>query len=83
MKSMPNKLPTISGQKLISLLTALGYQTVRQKGSHIRLEKITPAGPHKITIPNHNPLAKGTLNDILAKVSVWNQISKEELLDKF
>jgi predicted RNA binding protein YcfA (HicA-like mRNA interferase family) len=79
---MPRKLPVISGKKLVSLLTAMGYQNVRQRGSHVRLEKSTPAGTHKITIPNHNPVAKGTLNDILAKVSVWNQISKEELIDK-
>ena len=79
---MPKKLPVISGQKLISLLTAMGYQVVRQRGSHIRLEKNTPAGTHKLTIPNHNPVAKGTLNDILVKVSIWNQVSKEDLIDK-
>ena len=40
------------------------------------------AGVHKITIPYHDPIAKGTLNDILNKVSVWNQISKEKLIEK-
>jgi predicted RNA binding protein YcfA (HicA-like mRNA interferase family) len=79
---MPKKLPAISGQRLITLLISIGYQIVRQRGSHIRLEKNTPAGTHKITIPNHNPVAKGTLNDILVKVSVWNQVSKEDLIDK-
>jgi len=77
---MPNRLPVISGQKLISFLSGFGYQVTRQRGSHIRLEKITPAGTHKITVPNHDPIAKGTLNDILSKVSIWNQISKEALI---
>ena len=31
--------------------------------------------------PTHNPIAKGTLNDILTKVSVWNQVPKEKLLE--
>ena len=79
---MSNKLPSIPGQKLLNLMTGLGYVVVRQRGSHIRLEKNTPAGTHKITIPNHNPVAKGTLNDIIVKISIWNQISKDELLEK-
>ncbi|EDY34591.1 hypothetical protein ABOONEI_1391 [Aciduliprofundum boonei T469] len=54
---------------------------MRQKGSHVRLRKITEAGEHNITVPRHNEIAKGTLNDILSKVSVWNNISKEKLIE--
>ena len=73
------KLPVVSGDQLIKLLTRLGYEIVRQKGSHVRLRKITALGEHKITVPKHPEIAKGTLNDILSKVSLWNNISKEEL----
>lgn len=79
---MPKKFPVISGKKLISFLTEMGYRVVRQRGSHVRLEKSTEAGVHKITIPNHDPIAKGTLNDILTKVSVWNQMPKMKLIDR-
>ncbi|BBO81263.1 hypothetical protein DSCO28_18290 [Desulfosarcina ovata subsp. sediminis] len=79
---MSDKLPVISGKELISFLKSLGYSAVRQRGSHIRMEKSTKAGTHKITIPNHNPIAKGTLNDMLGKVSIWNQISKKNLIEK-
>ncbi|RLB76933.1 MAG: type II toxin-antitoxin system HicA family toxin [Deltaproteobacteria bacterium] len=79
---MSKKLPVISGKKLISCLTVIGYQVVRQRDSHVRLEKSTEAGVHKITIPNHNPVAKGTLNDILTSISIWNQIAKEKLIDR-
>ena len=79
---MSKKLPVISGKRLISFLDSLDYDVVRQRGSHIRLEKNTKAGVHKITIPNHNPIAKGTLNDILTKVAIWNQISKVKLIVK-
>jgi len=79
---MSKKLPVISGIKLISFLGGLNYKVVRQRGSHVRLEKITKAGTHKITIPKHDPVAKGTLNDILTKVAIWNQISKDTLIEK-
>ena len=74
------KLPIISGDKLIKLLIKLGYEIARQKGSHIRLRKKTEIGEHNITVPKHREIAKGTLNDILSKVSLWNNISKEELI---
>ena len=77
---MSPKLPQISGQDLVKFIEKLGYQIVRQKGSHIRLRKVTSIGEHNITVPNHKTIAKGTLNDILTRVSLWNNISKEELI---
>jgi len=77
---MSEKLPVISGKDLIKCLTSIGYSVTRQRGSHVRLEKETDAGTHKITVPNHNPIARGTLDDILNKVSIWNQITKEKLI---
>ncbi len=82
MRSVSKKLPVVNGKKLISLLKSLGYLVVRQRGSHVRLENKTPAGNHKITVPVHDPIAKGTLNDILSKVSLWNQIPKSELIER-
>ena len=74
------KLPVTSGDKVVKLLTKLGYEIVRQRGSHIRLRKKTEMGEHNITMPKHREIAKGTLNDILSKISLWNNISKEELI---
>ena len=79
---MFKELPVVSGKKIILLLQSFNYRVVRQRGIHVRMEKVTEAGVHKITIPNHNPVAKGTLNDILNKVSIWNQISKEKLIKR-
>lgn len=76
------KLPVVSGKELSKLLRALDYTLVRQRGSHARYCKTTPAGEHNITIPMHSEIAKGTLNDILAKVGVWNSMSREDLLRK-
>jgi predicted RNA binding protein YcfA (HicA-like mRNA interferase family) len=76
------RLPQVSGRDLVKLLHSLGYQTLRQKGSHIRLRKLTVVGEHNLTVPDHKVVAKGTLNDILSSVSLWNNIPKEELLDR-
>lgn len=76
------KLPQVSGEDVIRLLQALGYEVIRQRGSHIRLRKLTSLGEHSITVPTHKVLAKGTLSDILNKVCLWNNIAKEELIKK-
>jgi predicted RNA binding protein YcfA (HicA-like mRNA interferase family) len=77
---MSPKLPQVSGDTVVGLLKKLGYSVVRQRGSHVQLVKLTPLGEHRITVPTHKTLAKGTLGDILAKTSLWNGISKEDLL---
>jgi predicted RNA binding protein YcfA (HicA-like mRNA interferase family) len=74
------KLPQISGTELVRLLQKLDYQVIRQKGSHIRLRKATMIGEHNITVPDHKTITKGTLNDIITKVSLWNNISKDDLI---
>ena len=76
------KLPQVSGDDVICLLTSLGYEVLRQRGSHVRLSKSTPLGEHNITVPVHKVLAKGTLSDILNRTSLWNNIPKEELLER-
>ena len=75
------KLPVVSGLKLLKLLTSLEYEVVRQKGSHVQLRKTTQAGDHNITVPLHDEVAKGTLGDILSKVSIWCGISKDDLIE--
>ncbi len=74
------RLPQISGRQLIRLLESLGYERLRQRGSHVRLRRISAAGEHNVTVPDHRVVAKGTLNDILTKVSVWTGLSKDELV---
>jgi len=77
------KLPQVSGEESVKFLERLGYQVIRQRGSHIRLRKITATGEHNITVPNHKIIAKGTLNDILTKVGLWNNMARDELIKMF
>jgi predicted RNA binding protein YcfA (HicA-like mRNA interferase family) len=64
---MSEKMPVVSGKTLIRFLESIGYEVARQRGSHVRLVKSTMAGNHKITIPNHNPVAKGTLSNFFPR----------------
>jgi predicted RNA binding protein YcfA (HicA-like mRNA interferase family) len=76
------KLPQVSGNDLVKLLKTLGYSVQRQKGSHVMLKRVTLVGEHNITVPKHDVVAKGTLNDVLNKISLWNSIPKEELINR-
>jgi predicted RNA binding protein YcfA (HicA-like mRNA interferase family) len=73
-------LPQISGSILCKVLERLGYSVISQKGSHIKLKLICKKGTHIIIIPNHKAIARGTLNDILNKVCLWVDQSKDELI---
>lgn len=71
------KLPILSGDELIKLLLSSGFRKVRQKGSHVSLEK----GEFKTVVPLHDELARGTLLGIL-KQSGLNRDDLMELLGK-
>lgn len=70
------RLPTVSGKKLVAALTKAGFQVVRQKGSHVSMQKVTPENNYRTVIPQHKELAKGTLLDVLHQTG----LSKEDLL---
>ncbi|MCC4772205.1 addiction module toxin, HicA family [Methanosarcina sp. DH2] len=72
-----SKLPVISGKELVNVLERAGFVIVRQKGSHVSLQKITIDGTYRTVVPLHKRLAKGTLIDILHQTG----LSKEELID--
>ena len=69
----------LSGLELAKLLRALGYETVRQTGSHLRLTT-RQGGEHHLTIPNQSPLKLGTLGGVLLDVGRHFGMTREELL---
>jgi predicted RNA binding protein YcfA (HicA-like mRNA interferase family) len=79
---MPKVPRDISGKQLAQLLNKYGYNITRQTGSHIRLVTTGRGSEHKVTIPDHQPIKIGTLNNILADIADYLQISKQELLEK-
>ena len=77
------KIPRdINAPELIRALRVLGYDSVRQSGSHIRLTTIVE-GTHHLTIPNHRPLKTGTLlGGVLKPVAAHHKLTVAELLEK-
>ncbi len=69
------KLPRgVPAERLIAALKKLGYEDIRQKGSHVRLRHAGPPA-HLITVPLHSPLKTGTLHVILSEVARMRSIS--------
>ncbi len=71
----------LSGGELAKALSKLGYEPVRQTGSHMRL-RTDRNDTHIITIPAHSPLKIGTLNSILNEIAHHFGISKTELVKR-
>ncbi|HEC67453.1 MAG TPA: addiction module toxin, HicA family [Candidatus Desulfofervidus auxilii] len=66
------KLPSISADKAIKCFEKLGYEVVRQRGSHIRMHHKFNKSKKPLTIPNHKVLGKGLFRKLLrdAKISI-------------
>lgn len=77
------KIPRdVYGTDLARALRVLGYERVRQEGSHIRLTTQV-GGAHHITVPNHKPLKTGTLvGGVLKPVAAHHRLTVEQLLGK-
>ncbi|MBI4055767.1 MAG: type II toxin-antitoxin system HicA family toxin [Elusimicrobia bacterium] len=65
-----SKLPVVSGRETVRALTKLSFVQVRQSGSHIVLQKRSPATTRTLVVPDHPELAKGTLRTILRKAEL-------------
>jgi predicted RNA binding protein YcfA (HicA-like mRNA interferase family) len=75
------KLPRdISGEQLARILERLGYQFVRQSGSHARFTHPGPPQAH-VAIPMHKQIKIGTLHDILSTVAAQQGLTIPEILE--
>jgi len=59
------------------MLSKVGFQTVRQKGSHVILVKETADGKRSTVVPLHKEVDKGTLLEIIRQAG----LKKEEFID--
>ncbi|MCK5119166.1 MAG: type II toxin-antitoxin system HicA family toxin, partial [Candidatus Latescibacteria bacterium] len=60
-------------------LERLGFEKVRQRGSHVVLKKQTPKGALGCVVPLHRELARGTLRGILKQAGVSSDEFMENL----
>ena len=60
-----SKVPSLPYTKIIRALQRNGWTVVRQRGSHIRLQKRVGEEVLKLTVPAHRPVKRSTLSRIL------------------
>ena len=58
----------VSGAALLRALRRLGYEVVRQRGSHVRITTQVN-GEHHEVIPNHDAIRVKTLSSILKSIA--------------
>lgn len=69
------ELPHISGRKAIKIFESIGFEIVRQKGSHVVLRK----GNKGCVVPIHKELTIGTLRSAIKQ----SGITIEEFIDAY
>ena len=63
-----SRLPVLSGQKCIKILSKAGFYFKRQEGSHITLRRDDPFA--QIVVPDHKELDRGTLRAIIRQTGL-------------
>lgn len=59
------KLRRLSGSQLCKILESRGFANVRQRGSHIVMQKRTRQSTITVPVPNHSEIRIGTLQSII------------------
>lgn len=74
---MTERLPVVSGAQLIRALEQVGWEVVRQRGSHVRLRHADRAV--FLVVPLHRELKRGTLAGILRDAGLGRDELRELL----
>lgn len=74
-----SRLPSASYREIVRALQRDGWVIVRQRGSHIRLQKRHEDRTLKLTVPAHSPVKRSTLAQILKEARL-SQERFQELL---
>ena len=70
------KLPIISGNQAIKCFEKIGYQVIRQRGSHVRRCHKSNSTKQPLTVPRHRALGKGLIRKLVRDA----ELTIEELL---
>ena len=64
------KLRVLSGRDVCKILEKHGFREVRQRGSHVVMQRQTEAGTVTVPVPDHAELAIGTLLSIIRQSGI-------------
>lgn len=63
----------LSGRDVCKILSRLGFDNVRQRGSHIIMQKKTGNSTITVPVPDHKELKEGTLRSIIRQSGISKQ----------
>jgi len=64
----------LSGKQVCALLAEHGFVAVRQRGSHIVMQRRVGASSITVPVPNHREIAIGTLLSIIRQSQVLRSV---------
>lgn len=64
------RLRKLSGRQVCAILARHGFEEVRQRGSHIVMQKRLPDTTITVPVPDHAELRVGTLQSIIRQSGV-------------
>lgn len=68
------KLKIFSGSEICRILATYGFVQVRQKGSHIIMQKRLENSTVTVPVPNHKEIRIGTLQSIIRQSDLPKEI---------
>lgn len=77
---MQGGLKVLTGEEVVAIFHRFGFAVVGGT-KHIKLRRTIPTGDETLVIPNHDPIAKGTLRAIFSQASHY--IPQSELRPHF
>jgi predicted RNA binding protein YcfA (HicA-like mRNA interferase family) len=64
------KLRVLSGREVCAILGKHGFVEIRQRGSHIVMQRVDVDGTVTVPVPNHSEVKQGTLRSIIRQSGV-------------
>ena len=76
------RLRRLSAKEVVAELNRLGFVSISQRGSHVKLRRISSAGDKEtLTVPMHQQLDTGTLRAIVRQARRY--LSENEIKASF
>jgi predicted RNA binding protein YcfA (HicA-like mRNA interferase family) len=71
------KLRVLSGEDVCAILAVHGFEAVRQRGSHVVMQRRTEEGSLTVPVPLHKELRTGTLAAIIRQSTLPRALFEE------
>ncbi|MDG2991931.1 type II toxin-antitoxin system HicA family toxin [Candidatus Synechococcus calcipolaris G9] len=75
------RLKRLSGAEVVDILEQFGFQVYSQRGSHVKLRRVSTAHKETLTVPIHRQLDTGTCRSIYRQACRY--IPETELFSYF